>query len=253
MRNNIKDSGDSIEKLTVKLMSNLNPEIIIKYNEFWGNYIGHDQNGNPLSINGIKVGSEIDKKRLILGQWIYILLQNQVILQTIKKEIPIKITNKAFQKVSKFIRLLNEGTHCLYNSIEVVKKFNYDQDKKIKTDNIIGFINYRNILAHNVRPLLKFENNNILVPIDFEIFINSGPNDRWIWSLDSYKFQNVKYGTLNDYIEDLFQKNKEFLFSVLDESILILKVELGDKKIDDISDLRLKGKIDTPFSGSTYN
>ena len=253
MRNNINDFGDSIEKRAVKLMSTFNPEIISKYNVFWGKYIGHDQKGKPLSINQIEEGSEMDNKRLLLGQWIYVLLQNQVILLSIKKEIPSKITNKAFQKVSKFIRLLNEGTHCFYNSIEVVKKFNDDQKKNIKVEVIDGFINYRNTLAHNLRPILKFENNNLLVPLDFKMFIESGANDRWIWSHDSNKFKDVKYGTLTEYIENLFQKNKELLFSVISESLEILHEELGDKKIDDISNLKPKGRIDTPLSGSTHN
>jgi hypothetical protein len=221
---NIKDLGESIEKLAA---NKLDQSLINSYNKFWGTYIGHHK-GAPIPIAGIN--NDDDRIRLKLGQWCYSLLQNQLFLTLIK--VPKSIKAKEFEKVANSIRVFVESTHHIYNSIELVENFNEDFPFfRINVSSLSGFKNFRNILAHNVRPLIKVKTE-LMVPKNFSVFSDSKADDRWIWTLDSYKFKDVEYCALSEYINFTSENNRHLTFSLLEKSTEILNEQIAGKAID---------------------
>jgi len=227
---NIKDHGDAIERLaSLKLEESL----VLAYNNFWGRYIGHDK-GNPVPI--LEITEEHNELRLKLGQWCYVLLQNQTFLSIMKA--PSNIKGKEYEKVANSLRLFLESTHLVYNGIELIEDFNQDVIKEgfselqFELANYRGFKNFRNILAHNIRPFVEIPlKGALLVPQNFNAFSDSSAHDRWIWPLESKKFDKVDYWPLNEYLENLRQTNKNFLCHLLDKSTRILTSKIGNKRI----------------------
>ena len=74
---NLKDFGDSIEKNAYKILSD---SACKSYTKYWGSFIGN-RNGNSIPIKGIS--EEHNNLRLLLGQWCYIVLRNQVFIHIV--------------------------------------------------------------------------------------------------------------------------------------------------------------------------
>lgn len=224
MKWNIKDHGESIEKLAAK---QLEPEIVSAYNKFWGTYIGHKK-GAPINIPGLI--EQDNRTRLKLGQWCYTLLQNQLFIALCKT--PVNIRPNHYLKIATSIRTWNECTHLLYNSIELAEDFNADfPTKVIPVAGLLAFKDFRNVIAHNFRPPISFPEGQLIVPKNFEVFKHSNANERRIWTLDEPKSPKIQYWTLAGFKSFVFQQNKQLLFQMLDRAELIMKEILPDKTI----------------------
>lgn len=222
MKWNIKDCGESIEKLAA---TQLEQGLVVKYNIFWGKYIGH-KDGQPLLIKGIS--EEQNRKRLLLGQWCYSVLQNQLFLKKLS-DVPTNI-KRSKEKLAKSIRVFLESTHILFNTIEIVNHFNEDfTEYTINIDSLSSFKKFRNILTHNIRPLIGI-NSMLMVPKNLEVFYDWTPNERKIWILDSY--EGIEYWSLLDYVDFVYKKNSNLLFELLRNATHILTEELGESLIE---------------------
>lgn len=224
MKWNIKDCGDGIEKLAAQILPK---DVAETYNKFWGNYIGH-RNGKPINIAGIS--DEDNLIRLKLGQWCYTLLQNHLILNYIQKEIPDKIQNNS--QVLHSLRLFTEVTNTLYNSGELINKYNSDFDNSnINISWFNDFIEFRNTITHNIRPLYSISENQLLVPSNFQWFsLNSSGSTRWIWPIDN--FDGIEYSPLKSFVFEMNARHKQLLFDLINASLNTAKEIFNEKVID---------------------
>jgi hypothetical protein len=244
MKWNIKDNGESIEKLAAK---RLDVATIAKYNSFWAMYIGC-ASGKPIAIKDIT--EEQNRKRLLIGQWNYTLLYNLLLIK-LPKGSSSNIKKKDYVKVVNSIRQYTEVVHLLYNSVEIVGKFNgVFPMHKIDTSNFRSFIVYRNNIAHNIRPFIKIQDE-VHYPSNYEIFENL--NHNFIWSLDEP--QSIQYQSFAQFKTFAYEKIRGLLYMLIDKGTNIMKTELGEKTIgnDDLTDylLGISGMGIPPASGST--
>lgn len=252
MKLNIKDFGDAVEKQATITLKNDFADVLHIYNEFWYKFIGHDGKGKPLNIDNIKPNSVENIKRLRLGQWCYILLQNQLFIKLVGNA-PTNIKEKDYAKIAKSIRMLFESTHHLYNSIEIVEKFNAENSQVINVSSVDGFKAYRNTLAHNIRPYITISSE-INVPKNHSIFKDFSADDRWIWSLDNHIFNMFEFWSLSEHLNFTSQQNKNLLINLIKNSDLILQDVFKGKSIT-YKDGNHKGTVNfsggTPVSGSS--
>jgi hypothetical protein len=246
MKWNIKDHGDSVEKIAAK---ELDDTIVNRYNEYWGNYIGN-VSGKPLEINGID--SETNRTRLFLGQCLYTLLQNLLLLNLING-IPNKIKHNEPKKLVKSLKLYLEATHILYNSVDIVEDYNkfpfVPTESKIDVLKFFSFKKFRNVLAHGFRPEVKVDHC-LYVTKNFELFNDWSEGDYKIWTLDN--IGEIDFWSIFDYINYLKEQNKQLLFDLLDKSIEFAENKLKDKNIGQHSTLiKLDSNIFPEISGST--
>lgn len=236
---NIKDNGESIEKLASKW---LEKGLIHEYNKFWGKYIGNI-NGKPAEISGLS--QDKNRDRLLIGQWNYTLLCNLVVLYKLKKEIKLNPKMEEGQKVLQSIRNLNETIHVLYNSNEIVDKFNKKMYCNIKTLDP-SLINYRNIIAHDIRYFIKIGKTELMVPSMSNDFNNKKD---FIWSLDEPS--NLEYVFLSDFVNKSYEIVKQMLYDLLSQSCKLLAKDLDNKTIPEYESLTIPKKLSTHASGST--
>ncbi len=243
---NIKDHGDSIEKLAAKKLAD---SIISKYNTFWATYIGCE-NGLPIQIKNIT--EEQNRIRLLLGQWNYTLLFNLLILEPNNSSFG-TIKKNEYNKVVQSIQKYNGMVHTFYNSIEIIKKFNeYFKSHNIDISQYKTFVEYRNIIAHNIRPFIKIDSV-VRYPLNYDVFENLDKN--FVWSLDSSP--QIKYQTIEEFKGYAFSHTQNLLFNLIDKANEILSSKLKGEKILEIGSVtNLHNStfvINTPTSGSTYN
>jgi hypothetical protein len=244
---NIKDKGDSVEKIAAKKFGS--DKIISMYNEYWGQYIGNS-GGKPLIIKGID--TDINRSRLFMGQCNYTLLQNYLFLSLIDG-IPTVINKKENHKLVKSLKIFYESTHTLYNSIEIVDHYNgyplYENKSTINLDSLYSFKKFRNAIAHSFRPDLQI-NQCLFVPKNFELFKDWSDGDNKIWTLDS--MGKIEYWSIFEYINFLKEQNKQLLFQLLKKSLEFADNKLKQNKIDQTSLLlKLDNNIFPEISGST--
>jgi hypothetical protein len=244
MKWNIKDNGESIEKLAAK---RLDAATIEKYNSFWAVYIGC-ANGKPIAIKDIT--DEQNRKRLLIGQWNYTLLYNLLLIK-LPNGSSSNIKKKDYEKVVNSIRQYSEVVHLLYNSVEIVEKFNgVFPMHKIDTSSFRSFIEYRNNIAHSIRPFIKIQHE-VHYPSNYEVFENL--NHNFIWSLDEPP--SIQYQSLTHFMAFAYEKIRGLLYMLIDKGKKIMNTELGEKTIgnDVLTDflLGLSGKGIPPASGST--
>jgi len=166
-----------------------------KYEEFRAKFIGCDSSyelmARELSISGIDYNDNNDKKRKVIGQWNYTTFLNFIHLDELSKAIP----GFTIDNYTSLERTYLLATHLYYTSNECIKmignklKF-FDENKDI---GIKGFSDFRNIMAHNVRPLVKIVGHDysVIDPAEMGKFENINQNQRIdspIWS-DGYNLR----------------------------------------------------------------
>lgn len=220
MKWNIKEHGESIEKLASK---ELDISIVKQYNEYWGKYVGHN-NGEPISIEGID--ESLNRQRLLLGQWCYTLLQNLLLLKSENRS-PFNIKNGEYHKLTKSIRLYFEAVHLLYNSTEIIRHYNeYKLGEQIDITSFNSFRAYRNIIAHNIRPFLRIDGV-VHFPKNYEVFDHLQEN--FVWPLDTKP--DIEYHSIDDFKQYAFEQIKDLLFKLVENAIAIIENQMGGRSI----------------------
>lgn len=211
-----------------------------KYEEFWAKYIGCDSS-DGLRAKELKIPNidpHKDNLRKVIGQWNYTVFINYIHLDELSKEIPdFKI--ESFTKLEK-IHLLS--SHLYYTSIDCLSKIKNKLRLPIKGKKIgiIGYNYYRNVLAHNVRPLVKVRGTEYYVihPSDASKFKKTLPkneNESPIWSEGFGLNPSITFISLNDSIE-FFKKSINEGFNLILESELMKFVEMVIPQLGDAPD-----------------
>ena len=250
---NLKDYGDPLEKSALNFIE-LND--LGGYKNFWNEFVGNI-NGNPARLE-FQDGN-IDNKRKLLAQWNYTILKNLYIinrLQTTRYN-KHKIRHNNLNDVLHYDKDFILVTHLIYNNIEILDKINDLLNGKsgigsFKTK-YRDFINFRNLLSHNIKPLTKYDNS-YLVPKNFEWFTNNAKDDlKIIWS-DNHLFNNIEYQPINEYltwgVEVIISDFKELLTSEFTYCKSLFNNEQKNKIVDIPQSNILKTKV-APFSGTT--
>ena len=219
---NIKDSGDPFEKECYTLIVNK----IKNYNVFWSSYVGNI-NGKPAGIEGIS--KEFDTKRLLIAQWNYTLLRNLFTTE-------ILINRNAKKQVKNQLNLINQeidfllATHLLFNTVEIVDKINSHIEIMPIKQNFEAFVEFRNHLTHNIKPLTKIINKYFHVPSNFDWFedLNIKTNESWIWS--EFDFSNLKFQRVSSYFQWCYQNSLDLFNQTLDHEIFYFSNKLKNKK-----------------------
>jgi hypothetical protein len=248
MQYNIKDHGDPFEKKCYNLISNK----IRDYKLFWSDYVGNN-NGKPENINGIS--EEINKKRILVAQWNYTLLRNvyttQKLYERNKNKKARDISNAIDQEVDFII-----STHLLFNTIEIIRKIEKTIEKKdVIKENWAGFIEFRNCLTHNIKPLTKIEQNIYHVPKNFDWFLsnNTSTDESWIWS-DKDFFKNLQFQQFPSFLDWCFQKSITVFNDILNEEIIYFSHNMAGKTISSAPEYKTNNNnILKPKSGTTIN
>lgn len=241
---NIKDSGDPFEKKCCHLIINK----IKGYNDFWSRYVGNIA-GKPAKIEGISY--DINEKRLLIAQWNYTILRNVYATKILLKRNEKKQVKNQEDIINQEIDFLL-STHLFYNTIEIINKIKFQIDIEIKEAQHKDFIEFRNHITHNVKPLIKILNNFYHVPENFDWFLdlNMPKNKSWIWSeLDS---SGLKFQRLSKFFEWCFQKTLTIFNQILHEELEYFSRNLNDKKISDtIPEIKKTTNKLQPVSGTT--
>lgn len=225
MKWNIKDSGDPFEKKCYRLIHNK----IKKYNNFWSTYVGNI-NGKPANIEGIS--KDLNIKRLLTAQWNYTILRNVFTTEVIIKRNEKKQVKNQLDLINQEIDFLL-STHLLFNTIEVVDKINSHIEEQPIKHNFNAFIEFRNHLAHNIKPLIKVINKYYHVPLNFEWFenINIQTNESWIWS--EFDFSDLKFQRISSYFKWCFEISLNLFNQTLENEISYFSKIFNGLKISD--------------------
>jgi len=227
---NIKDDGDPLEKKCKELIRSK----IKNYNEFWSKYVGNI-NGKPIKIDGIS--EEQNKKRLMVAQWNYTLLRNIFQIKQIKEKNDKSASPNIVNNIDIQIHIEMDFilvTHLFYNIIEIVEKIKKQiGDNTNSTSKFDDFKMFRNVLAHNIKPLTKIINKKYCVPKNLEWFSAAciHNDDTWIW--DNKCFNSLKYQSLSLYYEKYYTNALDLFNGVLLSEIEFFDKELKGKKIQD--------------------
>lgn len=227
---NIKDDGDSLEKKCNDLIRLR----IKKYIEFWSKYVGNID-GKPAKIDGIL--EELNKKRLMVAQWNYTLLRNIYQIKQIKEKNEKTASQNIVNKIDIQIQIEMNFilfTHLFYNIIEIVEKIKVQiGDKTDSTSKFDDFKIFRNVLAHNIKPLTKIIKNYYHVPENLEWFRKFSVlnNETWIW--DDENFAELKYQRLSRYCDNYYNNALSLFNDVLLSEIAFFDKELKGKRIQD--------------------
>lgn len=249
---NLQDFGDTIEKQFHSIIN----DKISRYKDFWVKYVGNIS-GKPAPIIGISIKD--DKLRILIGQWNYNILKNILLLQLLIEN---KYKNHKLKEshILYYDRDLLLSCHLYYNIIENFDKINNHikenvvlnktKDNKYERSNK-DFINYRNVLTHNIRPLTKIKNNTYQVPVTWEYFTSHG-KEEFIWS-DLEKAE-IQYCTLREHLEKILNESlTQFKLLIEEELSFFDKKSVG--KIIDPPEPKGKGDSNGGFftSGTTID
>jgi hypothetical protein len=244
---NIKDHGDPFEKECSDFIS-LN---IPTYNEFWSLYVGNN-NGKPAHIKGIN--NKLNRKRQYVAQWNYTLLRNIYTTQTIyNRNINKKMENGKYPIEQEIDYILS--THLFYNTIEVIDKIRRKiQQNEIKPNYIGNFLLLRNYLTHNIRPLIKIENQVYQVPKNLEWFdgkFKKGSKP-WIWS--NFNSEGLVFQDLSEFLKWCLSESINMFNNVLSKEIKYFNDEFNlnpsNQKIS-IGDSYSKNNVASGTTGCT--
>lgn len=231
---NLKDYGEDFEK---KYGQHIIQKFGLKgYENFWSEFIGNVQN-KPARLENSNI--ELDKKRKLIGQWNYSLLRNIYNIDNINET----LKGHTFKRNNLSIRLRYDReflmvTHLMYNNLEILNKI-YSTINNTKKDGKYTklereFVQFRNLISHNIKPLVKISNA-YEVPENLEWFLNIDDNEI-IWS-DENVFSGLKHQPLTKYYDWCLNKSVKYFKEILvDEFSYINKEFKKDKnKIVDIS------------------
>lgn len=241
---NIKDSGDPFEQKCYNLISSK----IKKYNDFWSTYVGNI-GGKPASIKGLS--RDLDTKRLLVAQWNYTFLRNVFTTDVLIKRNDNKQVKNQLDLINQEIDFLL-STHLFFNTIEIVDKINSHIEIQPIKQNFNAFIEFRNHLTHNIKPLIKVSNNYYHVPLNFDWFenINIPTNESWIWS--EFDFSSLKFQRLSTYFQWCFENSLNLFNQTLDNELKYFSNNLKGLKISEFEPEIKSNKNELkPSSGTT--
>lgn len=241
MRWNTIDFGDLLEsKCSDLINSRLN-----KYKYFWSIYVGNIK-GSPANI--INISPELDRKRRLIAQWNYTILKNIYSIKLLSN----KNKKKRSRNIIDIIHQENDfilTTHLFYNNIELIDKIFKQLSSISTTKTPEGFIEFRNFITHNIKPVFEIKSGTLRVPSNLEWFINTSinTNESWIWS--DMDFSGVKYQNLSDYINWIFEKSIDSFNKTLEEEINYFKENFNNLRIIDLNSEIIKNIPTYEMSG----
>ena len=247
---NIKDYGDALEKKAENFMI---IKGLIPYKDFWSEFIGNI-GGQPARLE--YPNDAVDNKRKLFGQWNYIILKNLYSIHWLqqKKYNKHKFNKHNLSDIIVYDRDFVLITHLTYNNIELLDKIhnliNNSNDEPYK-NKFVDFINLRNTLSHNIKPLTKYEYC-YMTPKNFVWFTTNGKNkEKLIW--DENNFKELEYQPINDYFNWCINAVIDDFKTVLtDEYRYMNRLFKQNKlKIVDIPQSMVINMPKTTISGST--
>ncbi|MEI7676916.1 MAG: hypothetical protein WCJ03_09065 [Bacteroidales bacterium] len=245
---NLKDWGESFEK---KYGQYIIQKFGLKgYEIFWCKFIGNVDN-KPASLENSD--NDLDKTRKLLGQWNYSILRNLYnidnINETLKKH---TFKNNNLKIRLRYDREFLMVTHLMYNNLEILNKIYLTITKKENkkyTDLERNFVLMRNLISHNIKPLVKISSN-YEVPENLEWF-NGVDDKEIIWSDESF-FSGLKHHPLKKYYEWCLQNTVSYFKNILTEEYSYMDTEFKNKKnkIVDVSQNIVLNRNDKHISTS---
>lgn len=243
--------GDVVEKMNVAFIR----KNIKKYETFWAKYIGC-KNGSAVAIKNIKNAD--NETRLLVGQWNYSIMKDIVGLNLLNEKYAVEdfTPTKMLQFESDYTISITQFYHIL-DSIEHIQKqikiapMSYDRD---------NFNKLRETIIHDVRVKLQIEDNQFMVPENFDWFTNR--KDGWTW--DNYDFTGLKYIPFSSFLNALFQRSISLFTETLQRTLihfeenfekrgLVIENHDYDNKLEDLSCICPSGYTFISGSGSGYN
>lgn len=259
---NIEEHGDNIEKLLASEFKDELTNEIHNYNKLWGNYIGNNTNAEPQLIEGHTEIDYNDKERLLIGQFCYTLLFNLLGLQKANLKV-MKIKDlPEEEKFYETVRILQEITFLIYNSIDIQEKFS--SELKVYSEGLVTELTtkqerikkFRNTFTHRILPSHRIVEDEILIPFiktDENKFDDDWiDNDDWVYGYDVSIFDNANFMSISEILYEFIGVNKHILNKLLKNGLDYLEHKYPDKKIKLNSSLHL-GYGTTNNSGSLGN
>jgi hypothetical protein len=193
MNRNLKDHGDSIEIEAQKVFNSK----IRHYSKFWVKYVGNIK-GKPEQVKDIS--SVLDKIRRQVAQWNYAILRNLLMLNQIQINCEKTKTQNVCQLLKHEIWFI-ASINLFYNNIEIFDRIRSTLKLPVQNESFSDFINMRNCIVHNIKPLIKIEHGYYMVPSNFDWFSTNpiAKNEVWIWSEDN--FECLQYQRLSDFVK----------------------------------------------------
>lgn len=243
MKWNTRDFGDLLERKCSDLINNR----LKKYQDFWSRYVGNIK-GNPANVKNIS--HELEKKRRLIAQWNYTILRNIYSIKLLDK----KNRKKRSKSIFNIIQQENDfilTTHLFYNNLELIDKIYKQLSTNSTTKTPEGFIEFRNFITHNIRPVVKIKNGILQVPSNLEWFINISieTNESWLWTDADYSV--VKYQNLIDYINWSFEKSINSFNKILEEEINYFRINFENVIIIDLNSEIINNIPTDELSGTT--
>lgn len=247
---NIKDYGDVLEKKAENFMTTKG---LIAYKDFWCEYVGNI-NGQPARLEFSN--DDVDNKRKLLAQWNYVILKNLYTIHWLqqKKYNKHKFNKHNFSDIIVYDRDFVLVTHLTYNNIELLDKIHNlinNSNGEPHVNKFVDFINLRNMLSHNIKPLTKYEYS-YLTPKNFDWFTANGKNkEKLIW--DKNNFNKLEYQPINDYFNWCVNAIiNDFKTVLIEENIFINQLFKQNRvKIVDIPQSMVIRKPSKTVSGLT--
>jgi hypothetical protein len=247
---NLKDYGDPLEK---KALNFIETNGLGGYKNFWNDFVGNIE-GNPARL---EFSNEVlDNKRKLIAQWNYSILKNLFIIHKLQVDRynKHKITKNNLNDIIHYDRDFILVTHLTYNNIELLDKIRNlirnDSEETFYKDKYRDFINFRNLISHNIKPLTK-HSYSYLVPKNFEWFIENGKDDtKLIWGV----MTEIEYQPINDFftwtIQTIITNFKDILTDEFTYCKKLFNTKQKNKIVDVPTSNVLKNKH-KPLSGTT--
>jgi hypothetical protein len=107
----------------------------------------------------------------------------------------------------------------MYNNIEILKKISNKVNFHQNFSSFDSFIEMRNAIVHNIKPIVKIENGYYLVPKNFNWFTEQSIPDfeSWIWS--KHDFSGLKFQSLPEFFNWCIERTFDHFNNVLTNEI----------------------------------
>lgn len=175
----LKKNGNAIDQKYAPLVEMYFP----KYEVFWSNYIGCESGGGLESKSKeiYEINSKDDHLRKLLGQWNYSILMDFVHLQEISQEIPEYSTENYTQLERTYLLAVAIFSNAIDCIEKIYKNLGLAGSRSIP-DYIEEFGLLRNIVIHDVRPLIYINRcYNVLKPESYYL-LESWPRGEFVWT-----------------------------------------------------------------------